>query len=118
MFDEGAVLQFVVRERGFPVAELREEFVGFAVVVQVDEECEFDRRGVFDGVVLPRLSGGAGVLIPRDAAGKPGDGDDVDAAVTIDVERKIAERVDVVVGEVQVAEPVTSPLRRLVPVLA
>src|SRR4051812_23508235 len=60
----------------------------------------------------------AGILPPRDLLGEPGDPHDVRVAVTVDVDRQVTEVVVVVVGEVQLAEPVFGPRWSLVPALA
>ena len=60
----------------------------------------------------------ARILPPRDLLGEPGDAHEIGIAVAVHVHGQVAEVVVVVVREVQVAELVFRPRRRLVPVLA
>src|SRR5262245_34048534 len=89
-----------------------------AVVVEVDEKSELDRETRIDDRFGPRPAAFPWILPPRDFSRKPGHADDVGVPVAVDIERQIAEPVDVILRVVQFAELVLDPRGRFVPVLA
>src|SRR5262249_36549276 len=93
-------------------------FAGLAVIVEIDEEGELNRKAAVDLVLFPRTAPLAGILRPPQALRKPGAANHVDMTVAIHVERQVAAVVDVVAGVVDAAELVFGPAGRLVPVLA
>ncbi len=123
MLHPRAVLRLVPGQRRLRVAELRQHLARFAVVVEVGEDRELDREAAVDLGFGPRRPGPtrlgrARVAIPGDALGEPADRDEVGAAVAVDVEREIAEGVDVVAREGNFTKAVRCPRRRLIPEIA
>ena len=119
--DPGLVLDFVP---GLARAVLlREDFLRLAVVVEIDEQRELDVEAFVDRrlpsrIVLARQPALAGVAPPRHLLREPGDRHDVGIVVRVDVDHQVAEVVDVLVAEAELAEAVLRPVRRLIPVLA
>src|SRR5829696_5332670 len=89
-----------------------------AIVVEVGEDSELDREAAVDGGVDPCRIGLARIAVPRDPLGEPADRDEVGAPVAIDVERKIAEGVEVVAREGNLTKAVWGPRRGLIPEIA
>src|SRR5688572_7036803 len=69
-------------------------------------------------MLFPRCPGLARIFEPCKSSCEPRRADDVDPTVAIYVEREIAEVVDVVVREVQLAKLMATPARRFIPILA
>jgi hypothetical protein len=99
---------------------LRDDLVRLAVVVDVRQDRELDVEARMDLRFLPgrRRRCAPGILPPGNALREPRHGDDIGIAVAIHVDGQIAEVVDVLLGEIQIAEPVLRPRWRFVPVLA
>jgi hypothetical protein len=114
--DPGAVLRFVPRLSGAIL--LREDLVRLAVVVHVGKDGELDVEAFVDHRLLPQSARPSRVAPPRHAFSKPRHADDIRVAVGIGVHRQIAEIVDVLALEIQLAEPVRRPRRRFVPEFA
>ena len=98
VLDEGAVFELVPGERRVVLAELRQHLALLAVVIEVDQKDELDRPAVFDGVLLPVADAAAGIFHPVELFGELGAAHDVERAVAVDVDRQVAEIVDVVVA--------------------
>ena len=112
------VLQVVPGQRRVGSAgELRQEVVGLAVVVEIDEEGELCGTDGVDEVFRPRAIARARILHPHDAPREVADLDDVRETVLIDVERQVAEGIDVAVLHRDRPNRPLRPTRRLVPAL-
>ena len=117
MLDERAVLCLVPGERGLHIAVLRQHLSRFAVVIQIHQEGELDGEAAIDLVLLPLATTFSRILHPPQTLGKPGAAHDVHVAVAVDIERQVAEVVDVAVVVCKGAEFVLHPVRGLVPIL-
>ncbi len=113
-----ALDEFVPGGDGLAAAELGEDFEGFAVVVEVDEEGELDVFAFFDHVLFPGAGFPGGVFPPGELAAEPIAADDIDVAVGVDVDGEVTEVVDVVIVEIEFAEAGFFPGWRGVPVFA
>jgi hypothetical protein len=118
VLDEFAVDQLEPGGGHVGAIELGEEFLCFAVVVEIDEEGEFGGATVIDLVHRPRAAGFAGVFEPDDVVGEVGELDDVGPAVAVDIHWQVAEVVDVAAEVVDLAERMPGPVGRLVPAFA
>ena len=106
---------------GIPV--IWKDLFGSAVAVDIDKQNQLVVEAGFDDMLLPkriRSAGAAlpGVFIPGHLLAEPRAGYNVRIAVVIDVEREVAEIVDVARDEGDLAHAVLFPLRRFVPVLS
>ena len=118
VLDPASGLGLVPRERRLRRSSLREDFLGLAVVVEIREQCELDREARVDfrlGPHPPRL---ARILPPGDLLREPRDRHDVGIAVSVHVDGKVAEIVDVVVREVELPERMPGPCGSFVPVVS
>jgi len=77
--------------------------VCFAVVIEVDQEAEFDVRSGIDGCIFSRLRFFP-LSPPGEALTEPRAAYDVEFAVSIDVDREVGEIVDVIAGVVEIAK--------------
>src|SRR4051812_31764062 len=100
------------------VPEFGENFVGFAIIIEIDQESELDGKALLDGLGSPfgLPAAAAWVLPPPQGTAEPGAAYDVGMPVAINVERQVAEVIDIAVAIGDLAEAVAFPGRRLVPV--
>jgi len=118
----GLVLDLVPRLAGAVL--LGDDLVGLAVVVHVGEDRELDVESFVNRRQLPLAAGLSRVAPPRDALREPRDRRNVGILVAVDVDYEVAEVIDVLIAESQLAEAMRRPLLRkvecrgLVPVLA
>ncbi len=120
--DPGLVLDLVPRLPGTVL--LGDDLVGLAVVVHVGEGRELDVESFVNRRQLPIAAGLSRIPPPRHALREPRDRRDVGIVVAVDIDYEVAEVVDVLIAESQLAEAVRYPFLGdvecggLVPVLA
>src|SRR2546426_5183676 len=119
--------EFVPCERGFFVAELRQDLLRFAGIQEVNQKRELHRVTGLDDGLAPGSLPAAWILVPGETIGEPSGCYQVGITVSVDVDGQVAEIVNVILAVVQGAKLMFDPLRScsrrpgralLVPVLA
>jgi hypothetical protein len=110
--------ELIPGQRSLRIAELGQQLSLLSVVVNVDQKCEFHGRDLFNDMTAPRAVAASGILPPLQAAAEPGAAYDIHVAVLIDIDRQIAEVIDIVLDELNLAKLMTRPFRAFVPILA
>ena len=109
MLHELAVLH-LVPGGGRCIAQIvRQQFLGFPVIIKINQKCELDELALIDGVFPPSAAFFAGILHPNNPVLKTKATDDVRVAILVDIQRKVAEVGDVAVLEFQIPEAVRRP---------
>ena len=97
---------------------MRKHFPCLAIAVQIDEQGEFDGQPLVNRSLLPLPDGPPRIPPPRDSPSAPSDADHIHVTIQVNVERQVAEIVDVVVPEENGTELLALKVRSAIPVLS
>src|SRR3984957_3463888 len=98
-------------------SELRQNLVGFAVVIKIDQKGKLDGRSGCDGMFFPHFSRSSGIAPPCQRLRKPSGGHQVNITVAIHIQGQRRQIIHVIADVVYFAEAMLGPSRGLVPIL-